>query len=98
MDSFMKTEQIYERQPRLQGEHSHTVGGNVKGFHSSGVRAGSYVSVDPTCFGVGCKQATLILNIPDLKREQMNINGNIHATPKKIFIIFLSPINLPSSK
>lgn len=88
MDSVMKTEQMYERQPRLQGEHSHTVCGNVKGFHSSGVRARSYVSVDPTCFGVGCKQATLILNIPDLKRERRNINGNIHATPKKSSLSF----------
>lgn len=96
----MNKAQRHDRQPDLQGEHSHTVCCNVKGFHGSGVRACSYVTMDPTCFGVRCKQATLILNIPDLKWEQVNINRRIihiiylrksNTTLKKYAIISLSP-------
>lgn len=58
---------MYGRQPRLQGERSHAVGRNVKRFQRGGVGAGSDVSTDAAGFGLGSKQATLILNVPDLK-------------------------------
>lgn len=67
MDSVASAEQVCERQPRLQGERSHAVGRDVKRFQRGGVRAGGDVSADPAGFGLRCKQATLILNVPDLK-------------------------------
>lgn len=67
MDSVASAEQMYKRQPRLQGKRSHAVGRNVKRFQRGGVRAGCDVSTDPAGFGLRCKQATLILNVPDLK-------------------------------
>lgn len=67
---MMNKAQRHDSQPYLQGEHSHTVCCNVKGFQSRGVRACRYVTMNPAGFGVCCKQATLILNIPNLKWEQ----------------------------
>lgn len=63
----MNKAQRHPSQPYLLGQHSHTVCCDVKGFHSRGVGTCRYVAMNPARFGLGCKQATLILNIPDLK-------------------------------
>lgn len=55
--------------PSLQGEHSHAISGNIKGFHSWGIWARSNATTDPAFLRVHCEQAMLLLNIPDLKTQ-----------------------------
>lgn len=64
----MNRAQTRSRRPSLQGEHSHAVSSNIKGFHSGGLRARSNATTDPTFLKVHCEQAMLLLNIPDLKQ------------------------------
>lgn len=88
----MSRAQRRSRRPYLQGEHSHAVGGDIKGFHSGGVRARSYVTMDPAFLGVHCEQAMLLLNIPDLKTRAgephqrsfvFRIDGQVGVNRKK---------------
>lgn len=74
---FQKRTQRRRRRPCLLGEHSHAVGGSIKGLHGGGVRARGYVTADPAFLGVHREQAMLLLNVPDLKHAQVNHNGGI---------------------
>lgn len=80
--SFRERRQRRRRRPCLLGEHSHAVGGNIKGFHGGGVRARGYVTADAAFLGVHREQATLLLNVPDLKHAQVNHNGGIRGSVK----------------
>lgn len=72
-------------QPYPQGEHSQIVWCDVKGFHSRGIKACRDVTTSPTCFGIHCEQAALILNVPYLRWKQQSSSRQSH-----VFLIHLS--------
>lgn len=97
----MNKAQRHDSQPYLQGERSHRVCRDVQGLHRRGVRARTHVTMNPACFGLCCKQATLILNVPDLKREQVNSDGGrsriIYSRKVNITLSSLLPTQFCSS-
>lgn len=98
---MMNKAQRHDSQPYLQGERSHRVCRDVQGLHRRGVRARTHVTTNPACFGLRCKQATLILNVPDLKWEQVNSDGRrsciIYSRKVNITLSALLPTQFRSS-